>query len=147
MCNSNHNDLHCTKLKIRIYSRKTYTLNFRTIKKRCLSGVVAKPGIATGSRSNKQGFIRERYPWIEGSNVVLQTATEQIPSAPFDLLPCLTVNHSNTKNRLIMETIFCPFNSSEIDSIILDSLQLLCKIQMSSELQVYVFGVTRWQIL
>lgn len=75
------------KLKIRTYGRKTYTLNFRTIKKRCLSGVVAKPGIATGSRSNKQGFIRERYPWIEGSNVVLQTATEQLPSAPFDLLP------------------------------------------------------------
>ena len=86
MSNSSDIDLHCTKLKIRTYGRKTYTLNFRTIKKRCLSGVVAKPGIATGSRSNKQGFIRERYPWIEGSNVVLQTATEQIPSAPFDLL-------------------------------------------------------------
>ncbi|TLX85623.1 MAG: hypothetical protein E6L01_05965 [Thaumarchaeota archaeon] len=38
---------------------KTYTLNFRTIKKRCSCGVVAKPGIATGSRSNKEGFIRE----------------------------------------------------------------------------------------
>ena len=87
MSNSSDIDLTCTKLKIRTYGRKTYTLNFRTIKKRCLSGVVAKPGIATGSRSNKQGFIRERYPWIEGSNVVLQTATEQIPSAPFDLLP------------------------------------------------------------
>ena len=89
MSNSSDIDLHCTKLKIRTYGRKTYTLNFRTIKKRCLSGVVAKPGIATGSRSNKQGFIRERYPWIEGSIVVLQTATEQIPSAPFDLLSLL----------------------------------------------------------
>jgi len=35
-----------------IWGRKTYTLNFRTIKKRCSYGVVAKPGIATGSRSN-----------------------------------------------------------------------------------------------
>lgn len=38
--------------KIMIWGRKTYTLNFRTIKKRCSYGVVAKPGIATGSRSN-----------------------------------------------------------------------------------------------
>ena len=42
----------CTKFKIIIWGRKTYRLNFRTIKKRCSYGVVAKPGIATGSRSN-----------------------------------------------------------------------------------------------
>ena len=51
-------------------------------------GVVAKPGIATGSRSKKQGFIRERYPWIRGSNV-RYTATEQIPSTPFVSLSIL----------------------------------------------------------
>src|SRR5687767_6580481 len=73
--------------------RKIYTLNFRTIKKRCECGVVAKPGIATGSRSNKQGFIRERYPWIRGSNV-RYTVTEQIPSAPFVSLWLLWIDVS-----------------------------------------------------
>jgi len=62
--------------------RKTYTLNFRTFKKRCKCGVVAKPGIATGSRSNKQGFIREWYPWIKGSNVVLKKHNRIHPFGP-----------------------------------------------------------------
>ena len=65
----NKEDFIFRLLDLSVPCRKTYTLNFRTIKKRCKCGVVAKPGIATGSRSNKQGFIRERYPWIRGSNV------------------------------------------------------------------------------
>jgi len=63
--------------------RKTYTFNFRTFKKRCWCGVVAKPGIATGSRSNKQGFIRDRHPWIRGSNV--QNCNRTDPFGPITL--------------------------------------------------------------
>ena len=108
-------------LYLSVPCRKTYTLNFRTIKKRCERGVVAKPGIATGSRSNKQGFIRERYPWIRGSNV-RYTVTEQIPSAPlyhyryfgqvflhnqkYGCSLCILFIQQLLKNFLLSETVF-----------------------------------------
>jgi hypothetical protein len=51
-------------------------------------GVVAKPGIATGSRSNIRAVTRERNPWIKGSNGHEFFIPEHIPSAP----PTLDVN-------------------------------------------------------
>jgi hypothetical protein len=45
-------------------------------------GVVAKPGIATGSRSNIRAVTRERNPWIKGSNGHEFFIPEHIPSAP-----------------------------------------------------------------
>jgi hypothetical protein len=51
-----------------------------------LSGVVAKPGIATGSRSNKRGYINSRKEEeTRGSRVqliVVTAASGQIPSTP-----------------------------------------------------------------
>ncbi len=55
-----------------LYSSKTYTDIFILSIARCPnSGVVAKPGIATGSRSDKRANYSERRrrrdPWVKGS--------------------------------------------------------------------------------
>jgi hypothetical protein len=56
--------------RLSLYSSKTYTDIFILSIARCyLSGVVAKPGIATGSRSNIRAklAVKRRNPWVKGS--------------------------------------------------------------------------------
>jgi hypothetical protein len=74
--------------RLSLYSSKTYTDIFILSIARCyLSGVVAKPGIATGSRSDIRAKFaaKEEEEETRGSRVQLIVATaapEQIPSAP-----------------------------------------------------------------
>jgi hypothetical protein len=73
--------------RLSLYSSKTYTDIFILSIARCyLSGVVAKPGIATGSRSDiRAKFAAKEEEETRGSRVQLIVATaapEQIPSAP-----------------------------------------------------------------
>lgn len=74
--------------RLSLCSSKTYTDIFILSIARCShSGVVAKPGIATGSRSNKRAklAVEEEGEETRGSRVQLIVATAtsgQIPSAP-----------------------------------------------------------------
>jgi hypothetical protein len=88
-----------------LYSSKTYTDIFILSIARCpLSGVVAKPGIATGSRSDKRAKLSEEKEETRGSRVQLIVAiatSEQIPSAPLVKL---------TTTPLSLITIVCIFD-------------------------------------
>ena len=117
-CNMKWLRWHFNYLSITMSGRKTYTLNFRTIKKRCYCGVVAKPGIATGSRSNKQGFIREWYPWIRGSNAVLRKHNRIHPFGP--TLNCHKIHVlANCDISLKVPKIFSPEFPTSIQNPIL----------------------------
>jgi hypothetical protein len=94
-----------------IWGRKTYTLNFRTIKKRCSYGVVAKPGIATGSRSNNRALLENE---TRGSRVQMSSknAAEYIPSAPFWFITnSFTQSYYDKKPPLIQDQNFFRFDS------------------------------------
>jgi len=56
---------------------------------RCaLSGVVAKPGIATGSRSDKRAKLageKRRNPWVKGSNECGNSHIRTDPFGPTNL--------------------------------------------------------------
>jgi hypothetical protein len=93
-----------------LYSSKTYTDIFILSIARCpLSGVVAKPGIATGSRSDKRAKLSEEKEETRGSRVQLIVAiatSEQIPSAPLVKLTTTPLSLSLSLSLIIIVCIF-----------------------------------------
>ncbi len=77
--------------RLSLCSSKTYTDIFILSIARCyLSGVVAKPGIATGSRSDIRAKLaekRRRNPWVKGSIDCGNSRTRIDPFGPTNLTP------------------------------------------------------------